>query len=343
MIICLSMIVKNESQIILRCLNSTLSIINFLVISDTGSTDQTSTIIENWAKENNILYSINNERFQNFAHNRNRVFEQTINFLQDNNVDLTQTYILLLDADMVLKVNDKEILSTLNKDYYLLAQYDNHLTYYNVRLIRASRKWLCRGITHEFWTFGNDEHYEGDYLSQLVIDDHCDGGCKSDKFDRDIRLLKLGLEELKLHPDSYLLARYYFYLALTYQYHSDYKEAIEWYEKRIALPIFSQERFYAIFSIARCWHKLNNYAKASDYYIKASLLSSERLEPIYYLAQLHNQLDNKKLVHSLLNQGKEIYKNIASKLDDNDKYYSKSLSGHSFIEHNIYKFFSKMI
>ena len=38
-----------------RCLNATKSIVDFVSICDTGSTDRTPEIIENWCKENEIL------------------------------------------------------------------------------------------------------------------------------------------------------------------------------------------------------------------------------------------------------------------------------------------------
>ena len=50
--LCLCMIVKNESRIMERCLNATKSIVDFVSICDTGSTDHTPEIIENWCKEN---------------------------------------------------------------------------------------------------------------------------------------------------------------------------------------------------------------------------------------------------------------------------------------------------
>jgi len=43
--VCLNMIVKNESEVITRCLKSVLPLIDYWVISDTGSTDGTQKII----------------------------------------------------------------------------------------------------------------------------------------------------------------------------------------------------------------------------------------------------------------------------------------------------------
>ena len=68
--ICLCMIVKNESKIIERCLNAAKEAIDYVSICDTGSTDQTIEIIENWCLENNIEGKVHQEEFKNFCHNR---------------------------------------------------------------------------------------------------------------------------------------------------------------------------------------------------------------------------------------------------------------------------------
>ena len=69
--ICLSMIVRNECNVILTCLNSVKSIINSFVICDTGSTDNTISIIENWATENKISGSVYKHSWVVLSTNRN--------------------------------------------------------------------------------------------------------------------------------------------------------------------------------------------------------------------------------------------------------------------------------
>ena len=55
---------QNESRIMERCLNATKSIVDFVSICDTGSTDNTPEIIENWCKENEIPGTVHHEPFK---------------------------------------------------------------------------------------------------------------------------------------------------------------------------------------------------------------------------------------------------------------------------------------
>ena len=52
--LCLVMIVKNESKVIKRCFDSIVEHLDYWVIHDTGSTDDTPQIIESYMKEHNV-------------------------------------------------------------------------------------------------------------------------------------------------------------------------------------------------------------------------------------------------------------------------------------------------
>ena len=109
---------------------------------------------------------------------------------------------------MILKISPEFKKSQLTKDSYSLVQKSGNLSYSNIRFIKASLPWECIGATHEYWSCREKPTKE--HLSTIWIDDQDDGGCKSDKFERDVLLLKKGLEE---EPDN---ARYMFYLAQSY-------------------------------------------------------------------------------------------------------------------------------
>ena len=65
------------------------------------------------------------------------------------------------------------------------------------------------GSTHEYYNIKGSRKEE--QLKTLKINDIGDGGCKEDKFVRDIRLLE---EDLKENPNN---MRTYFYLANSYK------------------------------------------------------------------------------------------------------------------------------
>ena len=66
--ICLCMIVKNESQVIGRCLETVRDLIDYWVISDTGSSDNTRELIR--AALDGIPGELHDEPWVNFGHNR---------------------------------------------------------------------------------------------------------------------------------------------------------------------------------------------------------------------------------------------------------------------------------
>jgi glycosyltransferase involved in cell wall biosynthesis len=89
------MIVKNESKIITRLLQSVLHVIDSYCICDTGSTDDTVNIITHFFQS--LPGKIIHEPFRNFAYNRNYALEKCKGM---------SDYILLLDADMILETGN---------------------------------------------------------------------------------------------------------------------------------------------------------------------------------------------------------------------------------------------
>src|SRR3972149_12094275 len=107
--ICLTMIVKNESKIITRCLDSVINYIDYWVICDTGSSDNTIEIIIDYFKDRikGELYAI---PWQDFGYNRSQAVK-----LSRGKAD----YLLLMDADMILHVINSDFKNThIDRDVY---------------------------------------------------------------------------------------------------------------------------------------------------------------------------------------------------------------------------------
>ena len=208
----LCMIVGNEAKIIRRCIESVLPIVSAISICANGS-DQTAEIVEQVMAEKKVVGQVVRTIWKNFAHNRSESFEEVRKLARKLDYDLTETYGLLMDADMVLRIRDafQKDSSRMKAVGYEIYQF-NHGSgnrYLNTRFIRLDVNWFTVMYTHEYWD--NDINVGSDRFEGAWIDDYNDGGSKSDKYTRDYGLIHLGLKEDK--PERRI--RYWFYLGRT--------------------------------------------------------------------------------------------------------------------------------
>ena len=108
--ICLNMIVKNESAVIQRCLESIKHLIDYWVIVDTGSTDGTQEKILSYMED--IPGELHERPWKDFASNRNQVLE-----LSRGKGD----YLLFIDADEKWSFDPDFVFPQLEKDSYLIS------------------------------------------------------------------------------------------------------------------------------------------------------------------------------------------------------------------------------
>lgn len=251
--LCLTMIVKNESAIIVRLLDSLKSIIDFICITDTGSTDNTEELIIKWGEDNNIPTKVHKDPFQSFGYNRTR----SVKFAKQSFPETD--YFLLSDADFKWVIDEKFDKVLLFEHKYFVRQVSPTMTHSNTRFLSAKVDWVCRMRTHEYWTAetGEKQSYPGvireHHLTTLHIDDVGDGGCKEDKYERDERLLKLDLNDRKNDKGDKTRAK--FYLGQTLQTLSRYEESIQFYGNRIKDKGWDQEIFYSKFQIGNDYQK----------------------------------------------------------------------------------------
>ena len=280
--LCLNMIVKNESNIIKRLLDSVISIIDSYCICDTGSTDNTIQIIEDYFKEKGISGKIVQEPFKNFCHNRNFALQSCIG-LSD--------YVILLDADMILEITnfDKSILNSAQS--FFILQGDNSFYYQNLRIIRNNGLYKYIGVTHEYIDTPKNNTIINLNKSDIFINDIGDGGSKSDKFERDIRLLTDGIKD---EPNNH---RYYFYLGNTYHDLGKYEEAIPFYIKRIEFGGWQEEVWYSYYKLGLCYKKLNKFSNALYYWLEGYDFYPNRLEALYEIIKYYRENSKHKLCY----------------------------------------------
>ena len=302
--LCLNMIVKNESKIITRLLASVFPIIDCYCICDTGSTDNTIEIIESFFKLHDKPGKVVSEPFKNFAHNRNFALKACLGM---------SDYVLLLDADMILQNIqnfDKNFLST--GDTFYVLQGNDSFYYQNTRIIKNDDVYGYVGVTHEYISTPPGNIGRSIEKDKLFILDVGDGGAKSEKFERDRRLLSQALEE-----DPYTLAdRYLFYLGNSYHDCGRFVEAIETYKKRIEHGGWEQETWYSYYRVGQCYKNMGKMAEAVYYWMEAYDYFPNRIENIYEIITHYRNISKHKLCKNFY----EIAKSILDKKLDKDSF-----------------------
>ena len=270
--IVLILMIRNESKIIQRCLKAVEKIVDAFCVHDTGSTDDTCELVEDFLKTH--VGCLTKSEWKDFGYNRSQSFIEAKKYAERAKLDLTQTYGLLLDGDMIFEVGSL-LEQNLTEKGYTLIQKNGNLEYPNCRLVRMDHDWVCKGVTHEYW----DGPTTPLPKSICYIDDKNDGGCKSDKFERDARLLEKGLAE---EPEN---IRYMFYLAQTYHCLNRHKEAIQMYKKRVKAGGWAEEQWYSLYMIGKTYMTLGNLPSFEKYMLKAFETRPNRAEPLYMLTK----------------------------------------------------------
>lgn len=340
--LCLNMIVKNESKIITRLFDSVIDIIDCYCICDTGSTDNTVELITDYFLKHGKPGKVIVEPFKNFEHNRTFALQACKD--STNTGSILTDYVLLMDADMVLMKGpgfnlDKFKDQLLTADVFHLFQGNDRFSYKNVRIVKNNMGIKYWGVTHEVISTPDGTHYSQIERNILFIDDIGDGGAKSDKFERDIRLLTQGLVE-KPNND-----RYTFYLANSYRDNGNREKAIEMYKKRIEIGGWFDEVWHSYYSIGRCYNWLGQPHSAIAYWLLAYDYFPKRLENIYEIIHHYRNESKHKLAYEFYKIAQEQLRNVdKSKIDylflQNDIYdykidYEYSIVGYYYNPENI--------
>jgi hypothetical protein len=289
------MIVKNESRIIKRCFDSLRTIVDYIVITDTGSVDNTVEIMNNYLLENNIEGEIYTEPWKNFGYNRTNSILNAKKYFKEREIDTNNIFILLVDADMIVEILDTSFKNSLhNFDHYLVEQYNPSISYYNTRIIRLNKEIKCVGVTHEYYDINSQSKTKN---ISIKINDIGDGGSKNDKFERDIKLLINGIDE---EPQN---VRYHFYLAESYKNCGKEDEAIYFYKKRIEFGGWFEEIYMSHLRLGDIYKNKNDWKNALYHYLQGLTESNnERGESLYEIASYYKNKGNNKTAYIFLKE-----------------------------------------
>jgi glycosyltransferase involved in cell wall biosynthesis len=272
--ICLHMIVKNEKDVIQRCLNSVMPVVDSWVIVDTGSTDGTQQIIQDHLKD--IPGELCEIPWKNWGATRT----EALQLAQEKGEG---DYLLLMDADDVLEFSGAAELPSLEADLYYLWRGTKDFSYRRPQLIRKELPWKYVGVTHEYLALDSSFTSETlDTVKYVTMGGGAEAKDPKAKFWKNVALLEEGLKE---EPNN---DRYMFYLAESYRDAGEKGKALECYQKRIQMGGWAEETFWSMFQSALILKDLKLPSPvAIEALLAAHRFRPHRCEPLYYLVQLY--------------------------------------------------------
>jgi tetratricopeptide (TPR) repeat protein len=219
----------------------------------------------------NIGGEIHQHEWINFGYNRTKLME-----LSKNKGD----YLLLIDADYVMKIVDIYFKKKLTHDAYNLRWVYGNCDYRNTLLIKGNLDWKYKLPTHEYIYCTSKTIYPVN-TDMLGIIELCDGDNRLYKFRKDIDML---FHHIMKFPNDTDLPRCHFYLAMTFENIGDYKLAIKHYNATIKINKSPEEIYFSKYKIGHCKVLLNlDFNDFVGDLLEAYEYRPTRLESIYEL------------------------------------------------------------
>ncbi len=245
--ISLCMIVKNEEDVLARCLSSVAPLVDEIIIVDTGSTDQTKQIAATFTDQ-----VVDFAWIDDFAAARNFAFSLA-----------SKDYCMWLDADDVITPEDakaflemKEAL-TPNINVVMMPYHTGFdengkvtFSYYRERIIKNHAGMEWKGAVHEVITPIGEKLYAECAVSHHKLH-------PSDP-DRNLRIF-----EAQIQKGIPLDARQQFYYGRELYYHQRYQDALETFEAFLVHPdAWLENKIDACCHCAFCLYRLGEPDKA---------------------------------------------------------------------------------
>lgn len=272
----LVMVVKDEAEIIGRCISSVKPLISTWTICDTGSTDGTQDVIMELLGD--VEGQLVSEPWVNYGYNRTKALEYARG---------TADYLLMLDADMQVVVRDK--LPKLRADAYMLSVEDGTDFAYRLPLLISGRKdWRYRGVTHEY--LDSTTPFTKPHLDQWAVYHSGEGSNRPEKLERDLALLTAEFARDPADP------RTIFYLAQTHRDLGNIGEAISFYRLRAEMGGWGEETYYARYQIGCLLAAHVSFEKGADELMQAWRERPARIESLRALANSANAVADKALL-----------------------------------------------
>ena len=306
--ISLCMIAKNEGKFLEQCLNSVKSIVDEIIIVDTGSTDKTKEIAK----------SVNAKIFDF------KLIDDVSAARNESIKHAAKDWILVLDADEVIEKNDLEKIEKAvensddiagfsleqrsyinnffegavknNSDFELVKDYPFYIPHFLVRLFKNKLGLHFKHRVHELVEDSiNEKNLKYKKLDVVL---HHFGSLKSEGLisDKTEQYSKLVLKQLEETPES---ARYNYQAARMYLGRNDFANALKYFEKTAKL----NPNYKLVFSeIAKIYLQMNDKNRAIEYFKKSVKHNPDNPSPANNLAVVYMSIGNFKQAKKILEE-----------------------------------------
>lgn len=276
--ISLCMIVKNEEEVLRQCLTSVKDLCDEIIIVDTGSTDKTKEIAQEFTQK---IFDF--EWIDDFSAARNFAFSKA-----------TMDYIFWMDADDILLEEDQKKFKQLKAE--LDGAVDAVSMIYNIafdeagnptfsyrrnRLVKRARNFKWIGAVHEYLEVG------GNILSSDIAITHR----KSEKSNGNLQSSRnLTIYENRLKKGETFTPRDLFYYANELKDHGQFEKAIEYYQKFLETKKgWIEDEIRACIHLASCYRHLGNTEKEIEALVQSIMYDVPRPEVSCRLGDLYKE------------------------------------------------------
>lgn len=272
---------KDEAKVLPEFLESIYPLLDYYTVVDTGSSDNSIQIIQDFFKAKGIEGQILHHPFVNFEDARNYSLNKS-----KHSTDFS----VIIDPDEKLVFSDDFNLSDLkdqlsDADKGTIQVKSREITYGRMAFYRNSKPFRWQGVVHEVLLC--DENVIDKNIKGISIistsSQSLDQQQIKNKYLYHAQLLHNAIKQKGLEP------RNVFYLAQSYKDAGKLKEAIEWYEIRAGIQNgFYEELYYSRLMIAGLkWELQYPLMEVADEYMRCGEFDELRCEHLYFLKQMY--------------------------------------------------------
>lgn len=304
--LCLSMIVYNNSDLLIPLLNSLIPLLDTYCIFDTGSTDNTPRIIKDFFDKNDIHGHILYEPYQNFSYNLNF----SLNYCFNN---ITSDYILILDPDSSISFNTNfninNFKSSLINEIYIINNSFNHNK--NIHIIKNNINLKYHGILKENSHISFSKDYKKSIIDKDII--IINPNMNTEKYNNRILLLTNKLHSPNPKDSIYDI----FNLANLYFKTNNYKKSLVLYLEIIKLNKLNDEYIsHCYYNIGNIYNIFNKTDKSIGFWIESYNKNNLFINPLYSIIHHFRIHKNRTFFYTFY----KIAKNHIEKIKNNTEY-----------------------